>query len=145
MLENERRGAYSPARGTRINCTCHSPLWSSSGAGWSECVRVSLCVRAAALPQTLLHLSSLSPAHRAVRQTSCATLLSVTLAAISLSPSRSPLDMLSLQRRGYYPCHWRRKRGISLLLPWRSCRMPELLLQVNRRLKRAEMKRRRAG
>lgn len=145
MLENERRGAYSPARGTRINCTCHSPLWSSSGAGWSECVRVSLCVRAATLLQTLLHLSSLSPAHRAVRQTSCATLLSVTLAAISLSPSRSPLDMLSLQRRGYYPCHWRRKRGISLLLPWRSCRMPELLLQVNRRLKSAEMKRRRAG
>lgn len=89
-----------------------SSLWTSSGAArlrgvpvwvcvcmsvW-ECVCV--CVQAAALPETLVHLLSLSPAHGAVRQTSCATLLSVTLAAISLSPLHACLLICSLSSTG---------------------------------------------
>lgn len=41
-----QRGTYSPARGTQMNCTCHSPLSSSSGAGLSVWGWVCACVRA---------------------------------------------------------------------------------------------------
>lgn len=69
--------------------------------------------------------------HAFICHTGCYLSLPFTLASwYALSPAP-----------GILPCHWRRKRGISLLLPWRSCRMPELLLQVNWRLKCAEMKR----
>lgn len=44
----------------------------------------------------------------------CHALICHTGCYLSLSPSRLPLDMLSLQHWGYYSCHWRRKRGISL-------------------------------
>lgn len=97
-------------------------------------------MQAAALHETLLHLLSLSPAHSAVRLTSCATLLlSVTLAAISLSPLHACLLICSLSSTGdiIHGTEGGKKRDLSLLLQ-RGCSMLQRLLQVGRRLKRAE-------
>lgn len=105
------------------------------GSGVCLCVCKSVFLLCRQQPDTLVHLFSLSPAHSAVRKTSSATLLSVTLAAISLpflfaswcalSPA---VGILFLPLK---------ERDLSLLLH-RSSSEPQLLLQVNRGLTRTQ-------
>lgn len=114
-------------------------LWCSQVEGSvCVCLYVFVCVQATALPETLMHLLSLSTAHGAFRETSSATLLSVTLASISLPfPFASWCALSPAVGMLFMPLR-EKKRDLSLLLQ-SGCSKPQLLLQVNQGLKQTAM------
>lgn len=124
-----------------------SSLWTSSGGAKLRlnlcvCVFVFVCRQQPCLTLWCTCSFFLRASVQSVRQVLPRSYLSHWL--LSLSPSCLPLDMLSLQHWGYYSCHWRRKRGISLQLCsllQRGCSKPQLLLQVNHGLKQTETRR----